>query len=134
MCAVKTSWGQTVIPACSRNSPQPRKISGTTRIERSRVAFAPPNTLWKASLSRWPTNRRQYRLQETNSRPFVPSREVLDRSKTLEFKSTELLKNCLHKIHSSSALSSEAPLKEGLIASRPAGLEPTTHGLKIRWP
>jgi hypothetical protein len=36
---------------------------------------------------------------------FVPSRAVLDRSKTLEFKSTELLKNCLHKIHSSSALS-----------------------------
>jgi len=38
---------------------------------------------------------RQYRLQETNSRSFVPSRAVLDRRKTLEFESTELLKNCL---------------------------------------
>ena len=67
------------------------------------------------------------------SRPAgVPSRAVLSRSKALEFKSTELLKNCLHKIHSSSALSSEAPLIEGLMVSRPAGLEPTTHGLEIR--
>ena len=132
MCAVKRP-GPNSHSGLFADSPQSRKIK---RHHADRAVpgrfIAPPNTLWKAFLSRWPTNRRQYRLKQTNSRPFVPSRAVLDRSKALEFKSTELLKNCLHKIHSPPALSSEAPLKQGLTRSRPAGLEPTTHGLEIR--
>jgi hypothetical protein len=80
-------------PGLFADSPQPRKIGGTARVPARFIV--PPNTLWKTFLSRWPTDRRQNRLQETNSRPFVPSRAVLDRSKTLEFKNTELLKNCL---------------------------------------
>src|ERR1700756_1515360 len=75
-CVPQNVLGPNSHPGLFADSPQRRKMSSTTRIERSSVAL------------------------------------LRDRSKTLEFKSTELLKNCLHKIHSPSALSSEAPLIE----------------------
>jgi hypothetical protein len=78
------------------DSLQPCKIGDTTGIQRSELALLRHQVpLWKALLSRWPTNRCKYRLEETNSRDPVPSPAVIDRSRTLEFKSTELLKNCL---------------------------------------